>query len=88
MRKKVKLVTRITLRAIALIGAALLMGIAFNSINPNGIPLITKKARHEAPSEPQPATSPEAESKPVIENKTEAVSLIRGGSEKKNEPAR
>ena len=88
MRKKVKLLTRLALRAIALIGAALLMGIAFNSVNPNGIPLIRKIARHEAPSAPQPATSHDSESKPVVENKTEAVSLIRGGSEKKNEPAR
>ncbi len=88
MRKEMNLLTRLTLRAIALIGVSLLMGIAFNSVNPNGIPLITKKARHEAPSEPHPAASHDSESKSIIENKTEAVTLIRGGSEKKNEPAR
>ncbi len=88
MRKKINPLTRLTLRAMALIGAAVLMGLAFNSINPNGLPLITKNAGHEAPSESQPAISPAAETKPVVENKTEAVCLIRGGSEKKNEPAR
>jgi len=64
------------------------MGIVFNAVNPNGIPLITKKNVHEAQPNPQPATSISSETKPVVENKTEAVRLIRGGSEKKHEPAR
>ncbi len=83
-----KTLPRITFRAIALMGAAMLMGIAFNSVNPNGIPLIAKKTVHEEQPTPQPVpASSDAGSKPVLENKTEAVSLIRGGSKKENEPA-
>ena len=72
-------------RAAVLIGAAVIMGLLFNSVNPNGIPLHSKNSARILRQELAPSTNPESQSgstKHDLRNETKSVTLIRGSSDK------
>ncbi len=87
MERFTKILPRISLQAAFLLGAAILMGIIFNSVNPNGIPLSPKKRAGVLPQQSSPSTISQTTSpKPELKNETKAVTLIRGSSDKEDEP--
>ena len=77
-------------QSVVLIAAALIIGIAYNSANPNGIPILWKNNKPEAASHFTTGPAKVEKPLPLIENRTESVTLIRGDSRArdKNESAK
>ena len=75
-------------QSVVLIAAALIIGIAYNSTNPNGIPILWKNNKSKEKSHFTTGPAMDKEPSPVIKNRTESVTLIRGDSSDKDESAK